>query len=82
MALKVKLVRSVSGRPHDQKETVAGLGLKKMNDERLLKDTQPIRGMIAKVSHLVSFEVVEGEAPLRQRRKGKKPKADSKAKEV
>lgn len=72
MALKVKLVRSVTGRPHDQKETVIGLGLRKMNDERLLRDTAPIRGMIAKVSHLVSFEEVPGDAPVRQRRKGKK----------
>lgn len=82
MALKVKLVRSVSGRPHDQKETVVGLGLKKMNDVKLLKDTAPIRGMIAKVAHLVELEEVPGEAPLRTRRKGKKAKASAKAKEV
>lgn len=81
MALKVKLVRSVSGRPHDQKETVAGLGLKKLNDEKLLKDTAPIRGMIAKVSHLVTFEEVAGDAPVRARRKGKK-KSAAQAKEV
>jgi len=79
MALKVKLVRSVSGRPHDHKETITGLGLKKLNDVKLLKDTAPIRGMIAKVAHLVSFEEVPGDAPVRNRRKGK---AGAKAKEA
>ncbi len=78
MALKVTLVRSVAGRPHDQRETVTGLGLKKMNDVRLLKDTPPIRGMIAKVAHLVSLEEVAGDAPVRTRRKGK---SGAKAKE-
>lgn len=67
MALKVKLVRSVASRPQDQKDTVRGLGLKKLNQEKLLQDTPSIRGMVAKVSHLVAMEVVEGEAPLRKR---------------
>ena len=67
MALKVKLVRSVASRPQDQKDTVRGLGLKKLQQERLLKDTPAIRGMIAKVSHLVTMEEVEGEAPVRTR---------------
>jgi len=71
MALKVKLVRSVASRPQDQKDTVRGLGLKKLNQERLLQDTPAIRGMVAKVSHLVTWEVVEGEAPVRAR-KGKR----------
>lgn len=68
MAIKVKLVQSVIGRPQDQKDTVLGLGLKKLNQERLLQDTPAIRGMINKVSHLVRAEVVEGEAPVRARR--------------
>lgn len=68
MAIKVKLVQSVIGRPQDQKDTVLGLGLKKLNQERLLQDTPAVRGMINKVSHLVRFEVVAGEAPVRARR--------------
>lgn len=60
MALKVKLVRSTASRPQDQKDTVRGLGLKKLNQERLLQDTPAIRGMVAKVAHLVTMEVVEG----------------------
>lgn len=67
MALKVKLVRSVASRPQDQKDTVRGLGLKKLQQERLLQDTPAIRGMVAKVSHLVTMEVVDGEAPVRER---------------
>ncbi|MFO7155211.1 MAG: 50S ribosomal protein L30 [Pseudomonadota bacterium] len=78
MALKVKLVRSTASRPEDQRKTVLGLGLKKLNQERILQDTPAIRGMIAKVSHLVSWEEVEGEAPVRARRQRK---AATKAKE-
>ena len=79
MALKVKLVKSVSGAPEDQRATVTGLGLKKMNSEKILRDTPPIRGMIAKVQHLVSFEEIPGDVPVRARRKGK---AGKKAKEA
>jgi large subunit ribosomal protein L30 len=71
MALKVKLVKSWAGSPQDQRDTVAGLGLNKMNSERILRDTPPIRGMIAKVQHLVSFEEVPGDVPVRARRRGK-----------
>jgi len=79
MALKVKLVKSWAGTPQDQRDTVAGLGLYKMNSEKILKDTPAIRGMIAKVSHLVAVEEVAGDAPVRARRKGK---AGKKAKEA
>ncbi len=79
MALKVKLVKSWAGAPQDQVATVAGLGLYKMNSEKILKDTPAIRGMIAKISHLVTFEEVSGDAPVRARRKGK---AGQKAKEA
>lgn len=78
MALKVKLVRSVAGRPQDQKDTVLGLGLKRMHQERLLQDTPAIRGMVNKVSHLVEVEVMDGEAPVRQRRRGKASQAEAK----
>lgn len=79
MALKVKLVKSWAGSAKDQRDTIAGLGLNKMNSERILRDTPPIRGMIAKVQHLVSFEEVPGDVPVRARRKGK---AGKKAKEA
>ena len=57
--LKVTQVKSGIGRPKRQRETLRGLGLTKMHQERFLEDTPSIRGMINKVSHLVSFEEVE-----------------------
>lgn len=54
--LKVKMVRSVIGRPEKQKKIVRGLGLKKLNSTVELLDTPEIRGMIDKVSHLVCVE--------------------------
>lgn len=40
-------------RPGDQRATLIGLGLNKMNRTRELEDTPAVRGMIRKVSHLV-----------------------------
>ena len=40
-------------RPPEQRATLIGLGLNKMHRRRTLKDTPQVRGMIAKVSHLV-----------------------------
>lgn len=56
--LRVTQVRSVIDRPKDQKATVRALGLHRIR-ETVLKDDRPeIRGMIAKVSHLVRVEEV------------------------
>ncbi len=54
--LKVTQVKSPIGRPGDQRETLKGLGLNKMNRTRELEDTPSVRGMINKVSHLVRVE--------------------------
>ena len=48
--------RSVLGRKPGQKETLIGLGLNKINRSRELEDTPAVRGMIRKVSHLVTVE--------------------------
>jgi large subunit ribosomal protein L30 len=69
MGLKVKLTRSAAGSDFQQKATVSALGLKKFGDERLLKDTPAIRGMIFKVQHLVSHEVVKEEPKKAARKK-------------
>jgi large subunit ribosomal protein L30 len=58
--LKVTQVRSAIGRPKDQKDTVRRLGLKRMRDTVLKEDRPEIRGMIAKIRHLVTVEEVEG----------------------
>ena len=40
-------------RPSDQRATLIGLGLNKRHRRRTLEDTPQVRGMIAKVAHLV-----------------------------
>jgi len=57
--LKVTQVRSVIHRPQDQKDTVRRLGLHRINDSVVKDDRPEIRGMIAKVRHLVHVEEVE-----------------------
>ncbi len=56
--LTVVQVSSPIGRQKDQRATLIGLGLNKMNRSRQLEDTPSVRGMIAKVSHLVRVEEV------------------------
>ena len=46
-------VRSANRKPKGQRETLVGLGLNKMHRRRTLKDTPQVRGMIAKLPHLV-----------------------------
>lgn len=54
--LKVTQTRSSIGRPNDQRTTLIGLGLNKINRTRELEDTPSVRGMIEKVSHLVRVD--------------------------
>ncbi len=42
-------------RPKDQRQTLVGLGLGRIGKVRTLEDTPAVRGMIAKVSHMVSI---------------------------
>ena len=51
--LKVRLVKSGICTPKDQKATLLGLGLRRLNQEVVRPDTPSIRGMIHKVRHLV-----------------------------
>jgi large subunit ribosomal protein L30 len=55
--IKIKMIRSVIGRPQKHKDVLRGLGLRKMNHTVTLEDTPQIRGMVRKVPHLV--EIVE-----------------------
>lgn len=72
MGLKVKLVASTAGASKTQLATVAGLGLVKFGDERILQDTPAVRGMARKVQHLVSLTRVEQAPVLRKRMKPKR----------
>jgi large subunit ribosomal protein L30 len=51
--LTVEQIGSPIGRAPDQRATLIGLGLNKMRRRRTLEDTPSVRGMIAKVRHLV-----------------------------
>jgi large subunit ribosomal protein L30 len=68
--LKVTYSKSVIGYSHDQKRTVASMGLRKLNQSVLLPDNDAVRGMVFKVRHLVTVEEVGGEqsAPTNGRR--------------
>ncbi|MFD1738301.1 50S ribosomal protein L30 [Bacillus salitolerans] len=54
--LEITLTRSVIGRPEDQRVTVKTLGLNKMHQTVVHNDNPAIRGMINKVSHLVTVK--------------------------
>jgi large subunit ribosomal protein L30 len=58
--LKITQVRSYISRPEKQRKILKGLGLGKMNKTVILQDTPEIRGMVNKLSHLVTMEEVEG----------------------
>ena len=70
--LRVTQTRSVIHRPKDQKDTVRRLGLHRIRDSAIKEDRPDIRGMLAKVRHLVSVEEVTGDDP--KGRSGKKGK--------
>ncbi len=59
MKLKVKLVRGLAGKKKFQKDAIRSLGLRKINDERILEDNPMVRGNIEKVKHLIKVEEVE-----------------------
>jgi len=59
MKLKVKLVRGLAGKKKFQKDAVRSLGLRKINDERILEDNPMVRGNIEKAKHLIQVEEVE-----------------------
>ena len=58
--LRLTQVRSAIDRPRDQKATVRALGLHRIRGSVIKEDRPEIRGMIAKVAHLLSVEEVEG----------------------
>ncbi len=49
----IEQIGSPIRRPKDQRATLIGLGLNKMHRRRELIDTPQVRGMIAKVAHMV-----------------------------
>ncbi len=58
--IRVTQRRSAIDRPKDQKVTIRRLGLHRINDSIVKDDTPSVRGMVAKVQHLVEVEEVDG----------------------
>jgi len=54
--IKIRLVRSLINTRSDHRATVRGLGLRRLNHTVELEDTPAVRGMINKVSYLLSLE--------------------------
>jgi large subunit ribosomal protein L30 len=54
--VKVTLTKSVIGEKPKTRATVAGLGLKRIHQTVEQADSPSLRGMLAKVSHLVDVE--------------------------
>jgi large subunit ribosomal protein L30 len=53
--VRVRQIRSPQRREGTQRATLVGLGLNKISRERELEDTPAVRGMIAKVAHLIEI---------------------------
>jgi large subunit ribosomal protein L30 len=68
--IRLTQIRSVIDRPKDQKDTVRRLGLHRINDTVVKEDRPEIRGMVAKVRHLVKVEEVAGKDAKRPGRDG------------
>ena len=60
-ALKITLKRSLIGTRPKQRATAKALGLTKLHKSVIHKDNPQIRGMIAKINHLVEVEEVAAE---------------------
>ena len=54
--LKITQTKSIIGQQAKQKGTIKALGLGRIGKTNELNDTPQIRGMVTKVSHLVSVE--------------------------
>jgi large subunit ribosomal protein L30 len=58
--LRVTQVRGTAGKPRRQRDTLRALGLRRIRQAVVKEDRPEIRGMIARVEHLVEVEDVEG----------------------
>jgi large subunit ribosomal protein L30 len=53
--VKIKMIGSVIGCPEKQRETVRGLGLRRLHQVVERVDTPAVRGMVKKIPHLVAI---------------------------
>lgn len=59
--LKITLVNSPIGSNTRQKATLKALGLRKVNHYVIKNDTPAIRGMVEKLQHLLTVEILDAE---------------------
>ena len=52
--IRIRQVRSGIGRPAGQREILRGLGLRRIRHEVEREDSPAVRGMVAKIPHLVT----------------------------
>ena len=57
--LKITWMKSAIGRPASQRKIIQSLGLRRLHHSVVHYDSPTIRGMVNKVSHLVTVETVE-----------------------
>jgi large subunit ribosomal protein L30 len=55
--IRITLTHSLLGHPEKHRKVARALGLKKRNSTVLQADTPIIRGMVNKISHLITVEV-------------------------
>jgi large subunit ribosomal protein L30 len=80
MAIRVKLVRGMSGHTEKHRETLRGLGLTRVGMSRVVADTKAVRGMVNKVAYLLEVEETKEEfKPFGRRARAKVQAAASAA---
>lgn len=57
--LQITLVRSLIGRTESQRATVQSLGLRKIHQTVIREDSPAVRGMIAKINHMVECKEID-----------------------
>ena len=57
--LEITLIRSLATRPYFHRRIVVSLGFHRVNETRVLPDNPAVRGMIAKIPHMLSWKQVE-----------------------
>jgi large subunit ribosomal protein L30 len=57
--LKITWIKSYIGRPESQRRIIRSLGLRRLHHHVIHSDTPTIRGMVSKVRHMITVEIVE-----------------------
>ncbi|MBJ7602094.1 MAG: 50S ribosomal protein L30 [Candidatus Dormibacteraeota bacterium] len=76
--LKATWKKSAIGYSADKRATITSLGFRRLNETRELPDTEPVRGMLRKVSFLVAVEGEPWEPPKRARFKMPRTRSNKK----